>query len=128
MPFIHIQSLPVSDHSFSLSRILPAVSADFSKALDVAEEHITVTWQFYPPNSYCVSGKITPSQPKHTHPVLIDVFAPDFNSQERVERMLSVITSSVAQHAGILRENLFASFRPARSGQVFSGGEVVRWD
>lgn len=128
MPFIHIQSLPVSESTFSLNRILPAVSSDFSKALELDTQHITVTWQFYPPNSYSVAGKVSPSQPKNSHPILVEVFAPDFNSQETVEKMLTTIANSIAEHAAVNVSNVFISFRPARSGQVFSDGDIVRWD
>lgn len=127
MPFIHIQSLPVSESHFSLNRILPAVSHDFSTALEMSQDFITVTLQFYPPNSYCVGGRVSPSQPKHTHPVLIEVFAPDFNSPEKIETMLTVVANSVAAHASIDVKNIFASFRPARAGQVFSNGVVEYW-
>lgn len=127
MPFIHIQSLPVSESHFSLARILPAVSHDFSCALDISQRFVSVTWQFYPPNSYCVGGKVSPSQPKQSHPVLIDVFAPDFNSQQKIEKMLTVVANSVAEHAGIGVDNIFVSFRPARAGQVFSNGVIETW-
>ena len=35
------------------------------------------------------------------------------------------VSAALARDAGVAEDRVFASFRPARSGEVFDGGEIV---
>ena len=126
MPFIHIKSLPFADEP-DTPALLENLCADFAAATGVGIEHVTATWEWLAPGHYAVGGKAADRQPRASHPLLVDLLTPDFNAGADVERMLVAIADSLAEHAGVARDNIFISQRDARSGRVFDAGETVRW-
>ena len=73
------------------------------------------------------TGKTCTQQPGNSHPVLVDLLSPDFNSPEQIENMLRVVAASIAKRAQVSLNNIFINHRRAHSGMVFDAGEVVRW-
>lgn len=126
MPYLHIRSLPIAG-AFDPAAALRAISADFARAVEIDEQHVTVTWETFDEHHYADGGKTAPAQRVASHAVLVSLLAPDFNSPERIETMLRSAAAAVAHQAGVSLENVFVHFRPARSGEVFDGGDVVRW-
>ena len=126
MPFIHIRSLPPA-RPFDVGAALEGLSRDFAAATGVGLEHVTATWDFFEPRHYSVAGKAAAEQPAESHPVLVDLLAPDFNSAESVETMLTAVAEGLARHAGLPRGQVFVDARAARSGRVFDAGGIVRW-
>jgi phenylpyruvate tautomerase PptA (4-oxalocrotonate tautomerase family) len=126
MPFAHVRSLPVPP-PFDAAVAVRTISAELAHAAAVAERHVTVTWQTLAPGHYASGGETAAEQPRASHPVLIDVLAPDFYTEERIEAMLSAVAAAVSRAAGVAADNVFVDFRPARSGHVLDGGDAVRW-
>ena len=126
MPFVHIRSLPQAP-DFDVGEAVRAISREFAASTDTDEHHVTVTWETLAPDHYAHAGRTATDQPAGSHPVLVEVFAPDFNRQEKVEQMLRAAASAIANHAGVPPENVFAEFRPAQSGHVLDSGDLVRW-
>jgi hypothetical protein len=126
MPFIHIKSLPF-DRPLNVSSVLEGLTKDFAKGTHIAPEHVTATWEFLLAGHYAVGGRAESHQPESSHPVLVDLLSPDFNSPEKVEKMLQVVASSISERAKIPIQNIFINHRPAHSGMVFDSGEVGRW-
>lgn len=126
MPFIHVKSLPL-DSGAASDDLVVGIVADFAAATGIGLEHVTATWEFLRPGHYAAAGRAPYSQPEASHPVLVDLLAPDFNSPERIETMLLAVAGSIAKRAGIPLANIFINHRPAHSGMVFDSGEVVRW-
>jgi hypothetical protein len=126
MPFIHVKSLPF-DRLFDASRALEGITKDFAKEAGIALEHVTATWEFLAPGHYASAGSAASRQPRGSHPILVDLLAPDLNSGARVKKMLAAVASSISKRAGVPVTNIFVNFRHARSGMVFDAGEIVRW-
>ena len=126
MPFIHIKSLPF-DESLDVSAVLENLNKDFAEETGIDVQHVSSTWEFFPSGHYAVGEKSANHHTQDSHPVLIDLLVPDFNSAEHIETMLSSIASSLAKHSNIRRDNIFINARTAQSGMVFDRGEVVRW-
>jgi phenylpyruvate tautomerase PptA (4-oxalocrotonate tautomerase family) len=126
MPFIHIKSLAF-EKAFDVQSVVEALTLDFSKGTGIGPEHITATWTFLSPGHYAVGGKAAQYQPAESHPVLVELLAPDFNTAETVEKMLMTVASSLSRHTEIPRKNIFIVYRQAHSGMVFDAGEIVRW-
>ncbi len=126
MPFIHIKSLPPAE-PLDTAALLEELCADFARDTGIGIEHITATWEWLEPGHYAVGGKAANEQPVGSHPLLVDLLAPDFNADDDVERMLIAIADSLAARAGVARGNIFINQRDARSGRVFDAGEIVRW-
>jgi len=126
MPFIHIRSLPF-DKPLKPAAVLTGLSEDFAAATGIALRHVTATWSFIEPGHYAAGGVTARSQPAATHPLLVDVLAPDFSPPQAIEGMLETIATSLAKRARLPRENIFIHYRQAHSGMVFDAGQVVRW-
>ena len=126
MPLINITSLPFA-RSFDAPAAIVAITEDFCAATGIASEHVTVTWQYLGANHYTVAGETASEQPQTTHPLLVELLAPDFNTPERIAAMLSTLAHSIASHCEVTERNVFINFRSARSGCVFDDGEIVHW-
>lgn len=126
MPFIHVKSLPF-DPPLDVSAVVEGVSRDFAEATGIGLEHVTATWQFFLPGHYAVAGKAARAQPGNSHPVLVDLLAPDLNSPAEVEQMLKSIAASISRRANLPIENVFINHRQAHAGGVFDAGDIVRW-
>lgn len=126
VPFIHIRSLPF-EPPLDLATAVAALSRDFASATQIDLEHVTVTWELLPPGHYAAAGQTASVQPADSHPVLVDLLAPEFNCDETVMSMLSAVAQSIARVSGVAEHNVFVNYRQARSGQVFDAGKIVRW-
>ncbi len=126
MPFIHVKSLPF-EKPLAMGAVLEGITEDFAKATNIDPEHVTVTWEFLSPDHYAVAGKAAERQPQVSHPLLVDLLAPDFNSPAAFEKMLGAVAASIAKHAKIPIGNIFVNCRAAHSGMVLDAGAIVRW-
>ena len=126
MPFVHITSLPFAQ-PFDTPAAVVSIGQDFSVATGVAAEHVTVTWQYLSSDHYAVGGSTMAHQPRDSHPVLVELLAPDFNSPEQIETLLHALARIIAAHCDVAVENIFVNCRSARSGCVFDAGDIVRW-
>jgi hypothetical protein len=126
MPLIQIKSL-LFEEGLEVSSILSGICRDFAEQMGVEIAHVTVVWEFLESWHYAAGGQTAPNQPRESHPILVDLLIPDFNSAETVERMLKSVAASIAKRAGISESNIFINVRQARSGRVFDAGEIVRW-
>lgn len=126
MPFIHIKSLPF-DKPFNVRAVIEGLTKDFAKGTGVGLEHVTSTWEFLLQGHYAVAGKAASHQPQDSHPVLVELLAPDFNSAGDVEKMLSTVASSISKRTKIPTKNIFIDYRQTHAGMVFDAGEIVRW-
>lgn len=126
MPFIHIKTLPF-DPPLNTQEIIESIAQDFSDETGVGLEHITVTWEYLGSGHYAVAGKVASIQPTPSHPVLVDILAPDFNQADMVEIMLRAVASSISGRTQIPMSNIFINYRQAHAGMVFDGGDIIRW-
>lgn len=126
MPFIHVKSLPL-DKPIDISAVIEELTKDFAEETGIGLEHVTATWEYFPQGHYAVAGKAASRQPMDSHPVLVDLLAPDFNTAEAVEKMLAAVASSISKRAKISIDNIFINHRQAQSGMVFDSGEIVTW-
>jgi hypothetical protein len=126
MPFIHIKSLPF-DKSFDVGPVIEGLTKDFADGTGIGLEHVTAIWEFLPSGHYAAAGRAAFHQPPDSHPILIDILAPDFNSAEDVERMLATVASSISERAEVSITNIFINHRQAHTGMVFDAGKIVRW-
>jgi len=126
MPFIFVKSLPF-DGSFDASAVVEAVTMDFAEGTGTAPEHVTVIWELLPKGHYAVAGQAMEHQPQSSHPLLVEILAPDFNSADEIEKMLSTAASSISKRARVPIANIFINHRSAHAGMVFDAGEIVRW-
>jgi hypothetical protein len=58
---------------------------------------------------------------------LVTVLAPDFWPPSRIEQSLQAVAYSLGEQVPSARNNVFIHHCCAHSGQVFDGGDIVRW-
>jgi hypothetical protein len=126
MPVITITSLPF-ERPRDVRNIIEGISMDFSRDTGISIEHVSASWHFLLPGHYAVGGVSAQYQSARSHPVLVDLLVPDFNSEEKVEGMLNAIAESVSRRGGVSVDNIFINCRYANSGMVFDAGRVVKW-
>ena len=126
MPFIHIKSMPLSPE-VDIPAAIKVISNEFSTQMGIGSEHITVTWEFFEPWHYVHSNEICEGQSSESHPVIVDMLAPDFHSGSKIEKMLKVVATTLSINSGIPLNNIFINYREAHSGMVFDNGDIVRW-
>lgn len=126
MPFINIKSLPQIGSSVQQS-VMKQLSSRFAQEMDMHEKNITITWEVLKPDSYLNNGQFAAGQPQDSHPVMVDLLIPDFNSQSRIEKMMECIAELLAVALSIPVGNVFIHCRLAASGMVLDKGEIVKW-
>lgn len=126
MPFIHIRSLPFEE-PLDVAAVIEGLTEDFANSTGIALKHVTATWEFLPACHYAAGGKAVMYQPQDSHPVLVDLLSPDFNSPKEVETMLAAVAASISKRAKLPMRNIFISHRQAHAGTIFDAGEIVQW-
>lgn len=127
MPFIHIKCLP-QPGNFDLQSVMKQLSNRFAREMDLHEKSITVIWEVLKPDCYLNNGQLAPEQPQDSHPVIVDLLVPDFNSQPRIEKMMECIVEVLAVTLAIPIGNVFVNCRLALSGMIMDNGEIVKWN
>jgi hypothetical protein len=126
MPFIHIRSLPQPGNP-DLKPVMLQLSNRFSREMDVQEKSVAITWEVISPECYLNDGRFAQEQPQDSHPVIVELLVPDFNSQPRIEKMMECIVELLAVALAIPVGNVFVNCRLALSGTVLDNGEIVKW-
>jgi len=126
MPLIHVKSLPFRNEP-DIQDVVEGLSMDFATAMDIAPEHVSVTWEYLAPGAYAIAGKAGESQVEDSYPVLVDLLAPDFTGKAQINLMLEVIASSISNRVGVSVTNVFVNYREAHAGRVFDRGQIVTW-
>ncbi|MGF1728112.1 hypothetical protein [Photobacterium kasasachensis] len=127
MPLVRIKSLPF-DHEVPVPQVISALSQAISDAANIEQQHIMVTWEYLAQSHYAHHGKVAANQPINTHPLLIDLIAPNFNTEEQIASMLELIAHTIAEQVPIAKNNIFINFTPAYSDGVYDEGHIVEWD
>lgn len=126
MPIVSVKSLPVEE-AFDAPSILSIISSELALATDIEIEHIHASWEYFLPGHYAKAGNNPLAQPQKDHPVVVELFTPDFHSGELIAIMMTSIAESIALNTVIPLANIFIYHRTVCSGGVYDGGEVVTW-
>lgn len=126
MPLIHVKSLPMQG-DFNAHSTLQILARDIAQETGIDLEHITTTWDYFLPSHYAVAGRAATLQPTDSHPLLVEILAPEKTSARRIRMLLECTAASLARHTGMPIDNIFIHFSEARSGKVFDAGRLMRW-
>ena len=75
---------------------------------------------------YAEGDVFTDGQPAETHPPLVRVIAFEGRSDEQIAAILEAAAAAIADELGLDPGNVFAVYDEARSGRIFTGGNVIR--
>ncbi|KLV10611.1 hypothetical protein [Photobacterium ganghwense] len=127
MPLVRIKSLPFAQE-VDIPTVLSQLSRTLAEVSGISLQHVMATWDFLTPHHYAHNGKVVDCQPAKTHPILVHLVAPNFNTENDIADMLELIAESLSEQLPIDKSNIFINYSPAYSDGVFDEGHVVEWD
>lgn len=125
MPFIRIKSPPV-EPNLEMGAVLETLCASFSSRSGIDVKHITAIWEELKPDCYVSAGSIAKEGISATHPILVELFAPDL-FEAQVPELLNSLADCLASQMRISREHIFIAYQPARSGWILDRGKLEIW-
>lgn len=125
MPIVRINCLPVKKLDLGLA--VRGVTSALATATEIDPEHISVLWNELSADSYAHRGDLAELQPQATHPILIDLIAPDFHRPHLVQLMMKTLAHEVAVLTGADHNNILIIHQPQSSGHVYDQGRLVSW-
>jgi phenylpyruvate tautomerase PptA (4-oxalocrotonate tautomerase family) len=123
MPVIQIQALP-QPADRDIPAMLMRLCRVVADAVDLPPDYVSATWQTIAPGRYVVGGEAVMTQPRTSHPVIVDLAAFEMNDRDKIRDLLRVVGRFLEDALG-LPGNVFILFRNTRAGEVYDGGEVV---
>lgn len=124
MPILSINALP-GPYQTDIPAILTELSQHVATACQVDIQHITATWHHFGAGCYVAAGEVAGQQPPHSHPVMVDVMCFEINEADKIALILRE-TGQFLEKRLNLPDNIFVTYRLARSGQVYSQGQILR--
>lgn len=125
MPILHIKALP-QQPGVNLTLVMKKVCLELAAVMNLPPRQVWGTWQTLDAGQY-VEGEVEAAlQPHSTHPPLVELIAFEGRSPEVIEAMLNCVAQTLGRELKIERGNVFITYREARSGRTFTGGEIRR--
>lgn len=125
MPILSIKALPQSQSNESIKAAMKKTCAVISEVYGCKPEQVWATWEEIKPGFYVEGSTEADSQPDQTHPPIAELLCFEGKSEKQIEELLLLAskTLSEALHIG---DNIFMTYREAKSGTVVAGNGVVR--
>lgn len=126
MPILSVKALPQVDHS-RIKRALKETCLAISKVYGCAPNQVWATWQVIEPGLYVEGNNegLALEQPLETHPPICELLCFEGKSQQQIEETLQVASSTLSELLGV-GNNIFMTYREAKSGQVIAGNGIIR--
>ncbi|WP_318491107.1 hypothetical protein [Photobacterium leiognathi] len=127
MPLIAIKALPF-ETQVEIDDALKSLSEQIAIQCEISLEHIMITWEWINNDHYIHNGEVVEKQQQITHPVLIELTAPNYYSQQNIVFLMELIAKDISSNLPVNKGNIFISFTPAYSDGVYDHGSVINWD
>lgn len=124
MPILNIRALPQKNEA-DITTALKKTAVAISEVYGCDPKHVWATWSTLQPGFYIEGEKSADHQPDHSHPPLGELICFEGKSPETIEKVLIVAASTLSQELKI-PNNIFISYREAKSGQVIAGDGVIK--
>ncbi len=124
MPILHVRALPQKNESI-ISQALKSTTVAVSKVYDCRPEQVWATWEEIQPGRYLEGENEASTQPHGTHPPICELICFEGQTPEKIEQLLKVASSTLSQSLGI-QDNIFMTYREAKSGEVIAGNGILR--
>lgn len=125
MPVIHVRALPQKE-GIDPTRALQALCPEVARTLGLRERQVFGTWETIHPSRYAEGDVLAERQPDATHPPIVELVAFEGRAPELIESAILAIARVLSRELQIEAGNLFITYREARSGQIFTGGQIKR--
>lgn len=124
MPVLNIRALPQKEN-VDIKSALKKTTIAIAEAYGCDPKHVWVTWQELSSGFYVEGNNSEDSQPENTHPPIGELICFEGKSSEDIEKVLQAAATTLSKELGI-PNNIFITYREAKSGQVVAGNGVVR--
>jgi phenylpyruvate tautomerase PptA (4-oxalocrotonate tautomerase family) len=125
MPVVRIRALPQRS-GVDVAAVLGRVSLALADLLGEPPAGTWATWETIEPGRYAEGEDAPLEQPRSTHPPLVSLVAFEGRPPELVERMLICVAETLARELQLEPGNVFVAYDEARSGRLYTGGQVAR--
>lgn len=124
MPILQVKALPQKNPEL-IQPALRKTSLAISKFYECDPSNVWVIWDEIKPHLYFEGENSVNLQPSGTHPPIAELLCFEGLDQKSIESLLE--TTSKALSSGLnLENNIFITYKEAKSGQVIAGNGVVR--
>jgi phenylpyruvate tautomerase PptA (4-oxalocrotonate tautomerase family) len=126
MPVVRISALP-QQPAAEITALLQRLCVRLAEIDDVEARHWWATWQPIEPGAY-VEGEVaaTSTQPRISHPPLVEIQAFTGRDPRRVEQLLEAAAAVLAEGLRMEAGNVFVTWTELQPGRVLTGGEIRR--
>lgn len=124
MPILHIKALPQSE-SARIGPALKRTTVAISEIYGCSPSNVWATWDEVTPGWYVEGENEASIQSKNTHPPICELICFEGKSPQVIEKVLEIAASTLSKELGI-ENNIFMTYREAKSGQVIAGNGIVR--
>ena len=125
MPVVEIRALP-QRAGIEIDVVLTAVTTALAALLNEEPRGTWATWEEIPAARYAEGADTPSSQPRDTHPPLVRVTAFEGRPPDLVAAILETVAAALARALELDAGNVFVRYDEARSGRLFTGGQVRR--
>ena len=120
MPVIQIRALPQSP-GIDVGALMSLICVQVAQVLEVEPRRVWTTWETILPGSYVEGDVAAQTQPRTSHPPIVDIIDSDGRSSALIEKMILCVAKVLSTELEIDEGNVFIHFTEGLSGRVFSG-------
>jgi hypothetical protein len=124
MPVLHVRALPQKTPN-TVAPALRQTCGAIAKAYGCPIEHVWATWEEIKPGFYVEGECDADTQKDQTHPPIAQLSCLEGKPPAVIEDVLKAAAKALGEGLGI-PGNVFVEYREMKSGQVLSGGEIVK--
>jgi phenylpyruvate tautomerase PptA (4-oxalocrotonate tautomerase family) len=126
VPILAIRALP--QPGADVGAVLAAVTRELAALLGEKPRDVWATWEEIPPGRFSEGGEAPATQPRGTHPPLVELAAFEGRPPELVPRMLELVAEVLARELRLEAGNVFVRYHEDLGGRLYSGGSIVGRD
>ena len=125
MPVIEINALPQKSH-VNIEQTVKNVALAVAKAIGVPSQKVYCTWNEIGKNHYAAGELAVAMQPDDSHPPVVRLTLFEGRTPALIEAAINAIAEELQKAMKTSEKNAFISYAEAKSGQIFTGGQVKR--
>ncbi len=125
LPILSIRALPQKVSDEKIKSTLKKVCIKISEAYGCEQSQVWATWNEIQPGFYCEGSNSSDIQTDKSHPPICELVCFEGKSKDQIESVLKIAASTLSSGLEI-PNNIFITYREAKSGEVIAGNGIVR--
>jgi hypothetical protein len=125
MPVIEINALPQKSH-VDIEQTVKSIAIAVAEVLRIPSNKVFCTWNEINKNYYSAGETVAAVQPDSSHPPIVKLTLYEGRTPALIEGAISAIAEELQKSMKSPEKNAFISYLEAKSGQIFTGGQIKR--